>query len=129
MCAKGKTPQKKATKKDKHFTLLGLTLLTGEPLMCVIIFAGEKSKDVVELGIDPFCKTIYGIPRRNSGEWFKTVSSNFSKCLILAATGQEFDILTHAFHTLFRLPKMKRQNFQRRKLLKNTLSRGDIWIS
>ena len=38
VCGRGKVPQKKSSKKDKHFTLLGLTLLTGEPLMCVIIF-------------------------------------------------------------------------------------------
>ena len=56
MCRKGKTPQKKAAKKDKHFTLLGLTLLTSDPLMCVIIFSGKERKDLVELGIDPFCE-------------------------------------------------------------------------
>ena len=60
MCGKNKVPQKRASKKDKHFTLLGLTLLTGEPLMCVIIFAGEKNRDLVELGVDPFCETIIG---------------------------------------------------------------------
>jgi hypothetical protein len=27
----------KASKKEKHFTCLGLTLLTGTPLMCVVI--------------------------------------------------------------------------------------------
>ena len=54
ICGKGKVPQKKASKKDKHFTLLGLTLLTGDPLMCVIIFSGERNRDLIELGVDPF---------------------------------------------------------------------------
>lgn len=40
--------------------MLGLTLLTGEPLMCVIIFVGKSNKDLVELRIDPFCNSILG---------------------------------------------------------------------
>jgi hypothetical protein len=31
-----------ATKKDKHFTCLGLTLLMGNPLMCVVIVEGKQ---------------------------------------------------------------------------------------
>ena len=53
--------QKKGTKQEKHFTLLGLTLLTGEPLMCVIIFSGENEKTFVETGVDPNCEKIYGL--------------------------------------------------------------------
>ena len=51
---KREIPTKKSVKKDKHFTFLGLTLLTGDPLMCVVIFSGEKKKDLTELGVDPF---------------------------------------------------------------------------
>ena len=60
-CRRGTKPKKKATKQEKHFTLLGLTLLTGEPLMCVIIFSGENEKTFVETGVDPNCEKIYGL--------------------------------------------------------------------
>lgn len=36
-------------------------LLTGEPLMCVIIFAGEKNRDLVELGVDPFVVKLFHV--------------------------------------------------------------------
>ena len=47
-------PQKKINTKDKHFTLLGLTALNGDPVMCVIIFAGMQEQAVVETGMDVF---------------------------------------------------------------------------
>ena len=37
---KGMIPQLKANAQDKHFTLLGLTTLGGDPVMCVIILLG-----------------------------------------------------------------------------------------
>ena len=51
---KGCEAQIKSSNKDKHFTVLGLTACTGEPVMCVIIFAGEKRDIQVEMGIDSF---------------------------------------------------------------------------
>ena len=62
---RGKVPQNKSLKKDKHFTLLGLNLLTGEPLMCVIIFEGKQNCDMVEIGIDPFVEEINGSVSEN----------------------------------------------------------------
>ena len=41
LCEKVKFARK-SKQKNKHFTLLGLTLLTGTPLKCVIIFAGKN---------------------------------------------------------------------------------------
>ena len=58
LCEKGRIPQEKVSKNNKHFTLLGLTLLTGAPLMCVMIFAGKRRNAMVELGIDPFAKDV-----------------------------------------------------------------------
>jgi hypothetical protein len=40
------------SKRDKHFTCLGLTLLNGEPLMCVIIIDSKQHNVLVETGID-----------------------------------------------------------------------------
>ena len=54
ICAKGMEPQKKINTKDKHFTLLGLTALNGDPVMCIIIFAGKQEHAVVETGMDVF---------------------------------------------------------------------------
>ena len=53
LCEPGVIPQQKASRADKHFTLLGLTLLTGEPLMCVVIFAGLRRNPQYEMGVDP----------------------------------------------------------------------------
>ena len=49
----GVTPQEKSSRENKHFTLLGLTLLSGKPLMCVVIFVGKRCSPVVEMEIDP----------------------------------------------------------------------------
>ena len=45
----GQVAQRNITTKDKHYTLLGLILLTGEPLMCVVIMAGDNPKPEVKL--------------------------------------------------------------------------------
>ena len=56
LCEKGTIPQMKTSKGDKHFTLLGLTLLSGEALMCVVIFSGKRRNTMVETGIDMFAE-------------------------------------------------------------------------
>ena len=42
----------KSSKKEKHFTLLGLTTFAGSPLMCVVIIQGKSCIPEVETGID-----------------------------------------------------------------------------
>ena len=42
LCERNVTPQSKTSNKDKRFTLMGLTTLTGKPLMCCVIFKGVK---------------------------------------------------------------------------------------
>jgi hypothetical protein len=42
VCARGTTPKQMVSTSDKHFTVLGLTAATGEPVLCVIIFASDK---------------------------------------------------------------------------------------
>ena len=37
---KGSIAQRKISTKNKHYTVLGLTMLTGHPIMCVVIMAG-----------------------------------------------------------------------------------------
>jgi hypothetical protein len=39
VCEVGCEGQSQASKNEKHFTVLGLTLLNGDPLMCVVIVA------------------------------------------------------------------------------------------
>ena len=58
LCEPGVIPQQKSSRADKHFTLLGLTLLTGEPLMCVVIFAGKRRNPQYEMGVDPRVKPV-----------------------------------------------------------------------
>ena len=52
LCPKGTIPQQKISTRDKHFTLMGLTLLSGEPVMCILIIAGKKPNALVEMGIN-----------------------------------------------------------------------------
>ena len=54
ICRKGETPKINATKKSKKFTVLGLTTLRGDPLMCVIILEGKERNVFMESGVDPF---------------------------------------------------------------------------
>ena len=43
LCEVGSILEEKVIKNSTHLTLLGLTLFSGEPLMCVVIFEGAKS--------------------------------------------------------------------------------------
>ena len=58
LCSPGTIPQRKISTTKKHYTTLGLTLLNGHPLMCVVIMAGEKPKAKVETGIDVFAEAV-----------------------------------------------------------------------
>ena len=52
MCEKGKTPQTKISTRDKHYAVMGLTSLTGHPVMCIVIFSGKKPNALWETGLD-----------------------------------------------------------------------------
>jgi hypothetical protein len=56
----------KASKKERHFTCLGLTLLTGKPIMCVVIVDGKTDNLLVRTGVDMECDTY--IPAETDGE-------------------------------------------------------------
>ena len=58
LCEKNSVPQQKTSTKDKHFTLLPLTLLTGQPLMCILIIAGKKHDALTEMGINSSAEMI-----------------------------------------------------------------------
>ena len=47
VCGRGMTPKIISATRDKHFTVLGLTAGTGEPVLCVVVFASEKKHGVV----------------------------------------------------------------------------------
>jgi hypothetical protein len=58
VCQRGDEPKTPATKKDKHFTCLGLTALDGQPVMCVIIIDSKKRDLLVETGVDTECARV-----------------------------------------------------------------------
>ena len=52
MCEKHCISQEQVQHKEKHFTLLGFTALSGEPILCLTIIAGVREELSVETGID-----------------------------------------------------------------------------
>ena len=58
-CKKGTVPQNKVKHTDKHFTLLGFTTLSGEPVLCLVITAGGQELLAIENGIKPFVTQTY----------------------------------------------------------------------
>ena len=73
LCKKGAVLYEKVSTKDKHFTVMGFTLLTGDPVMFVIIISGTDMMGEVETGIDIFSDEV-GNPsdayylQKNSGK-------------------------------------------------------------
>ena len=55
---RGRIPRRKINTKDKHYTLLGLTLISGKPLMCITIFARESPSTITETELDLNAETI-----------------------------------------------------------------------
>ena len=49
---KGQVPMKKISSNSKKFTLIGLTVLTCEPIMCILIIEGKRPNPSIEAGID-----------------------------------------------------------------------------
>ena len=58
MCEKNGRPQQRSATKDAHFTVLGFTAATGEPVMCAIIFAAKELDPAWVIGLDPFAPWI-----------------------------------------------------------------------
>ena len=58
-----------AATSDAHFTVLGLTAATGEPVMCAIIFPGHELTSEQHLGVDIQFPMVDGafLMRANSG--------------------------------------------------------------
>ena len=57
----GAVPKNISSINDKHYTLLGFTALTGQPVMCVVILSGILLSYEVEVGID-IDATVIGEP-------------------------------------------------------------------
>jgi hypothetical protein len=51
--------KQKASKKGRHFTCLGLTSLSGDPVMCVVIIDGKTDDLLVRTGVDMDCGKYY----------------------------------------------------------------------
>jgi len=54
VCAVGTTLKEKCSTKSKHWTLLGLTAFDGSPVMCIVIFSGNKLVPLYETRMDQF---------------------------------------------------------------------------
>ena len=52
LAAKGRVAYRKYCKADRKFTLIGLTSLTGQPVMCIVIIQGTMHNRAAEVGID-----------------------------------------------------------------------------
>ena len=63
LCRTGDTAKMNATKKTRKFTLLGVTNMIGDPIMCVVIFEGKERNILMESGIDPMH------PKCDSFDW------------------------------------------------------------
>jgi hypothetical protein len=46
----------RAATKDAHFTVMGFTVASGDPVMCAIIFAAKVFKDEWRTGVDLFAE-------------------------------------------------------------------------
>jgi hypothetical protein len=53
---KDTVPQESVTTNDNHFTVLGFTSASGEPIMCGIIIEGSKIRSDIVTGMDIFAK-------------------------------------------------------------------------
>ena len=58
VCGKVKVPQQRVNHKDKHWTLIKLTTLSGDPIMRVIIFAGKRYNPLYETGMNIFAEQV-----------------------------------------------------------------------
>ena len=53
VCDKGYVPQIKVQHTERHFTFLGFTALSSEPVLCLIIISGMREHLNIETRIDP----------------------------------------------------------------------------
>jgi hypothetical protein len=58
--ARGQTAEITAATSEAHFTVLGFTAATGEPVMCAIIFAASEMTQELQLGIDILAPMVEG---------------------------------------------------------------------
>ena len=56
VCGKGMVPQQKLSNKDKLWNLFGLPSLDGYPVMCVVVFAGERRSPLYETEMNVFAE-------------------------------------------------------------------------
>ena len=61
-CEKGCIAQIKSTKKVKHFTIIGITNLIGEPICCILIIEVKEEPIDIRASID-FYKEKFGYKR------------------------------------------------------------------
>ena len=55
---RGSVPRESASTNDTHFTVLGFTAATGQPIMCAVIVEGKTLKPEVVTGLDVFATKV-----------------------------------------------------------------------
>ena len=73
----GESAKVNSTKKSKKFTLLGLTTLRGDPLMCVVIIEGKERNPFIESGVDPFHPMYSSYDADHTSSNFKFFEDNY----------------------------------------------------
>jgi hypothetical protein len=76
---KGKEAKLRSTKRDKRFTCLGLTLLSGEPLMCVIIVDSKQEDLLVRTGVDYSCQEVQESSSNENQDEYDYLINNLGK--------------------------------------------------
>jgi len=54
VCTSGTSSKEKVSTKANHWTLLGMTVFDGSPVVCVVIFAGKQKVPLYKIGMDQF---------------------------------------------------------------------------
>jgi hypothetical protein len=67
--------KQKASKKEKHFMCLELTLLLGQPLMCVVIVDGKTDDLFIRMGVDVECAS-YKTGSNHTGDKYDNILNN-----------------------------------------------------
>jgi hypothetical protein len=123
----------KATKREKHFTCLGLTALSGEPIMCVVIIDQKREDILLRTGVDVSEHVIFDDSIKESDDKYQYLLNNLGPgkqypggpscifngkeipCMVELSPGGGMTgkILTNIFKTLDELQVFERTNGKR----------------
>ena len=118
LCERNHILQSKASNKDKRFTLMRLTILTGKRLMCCVIFKCVKCSFQTENGIDFTVKV-----NSSSNDQVNFIKKNIENvealCDLLTGEGKSFPGLHKSMriHRIQRIDYFRPQRFLHRHIM------------